>query len=334
MRRALLSTWLLPDQVAQLLDIWKGGTIEVLDEAPCSELVAAARTTISSLSKTFPGAFMPFAGELAKQLPDSSAEDAKVILQTLAAIAKRVLQKPVDENSLQLSTEGLSQMLLDALAVAGDSQSRASMSRKVAKILLLLPSAERSTVCMDLLRWAEENVSGDVAADEASANAAAMALQLAAALLEWSKRHLEDFPQLEPQNWLKDAKKVLATPNSQRDDRRSDVQCAAADLLAVTGSADDVTDVLLAPSAVSESLALTNSAGNRCLGGWRMVSFDTEPSKVWNEFDSLTIHQPPSPTSQSFSINIYQSYLAIFSLLLTVYGWSMDLVFPELHPAR
>ena len=149
-RRALLSTWLLPDQVAQLLDIWKGGTIEVLDEAPCSELVAAARTTISSLSKTFPGAFMPFAGELAKQLPDSSAEDAKVILQTLAAIAKRVLQKPVDENSLQLSTEGLSQMLyLDALAVAGDSQSRASMSRKVAKILLLLPSAERSTVCMD-----------------------------------------------------------------------------------------------------------------------------------------------------------------------------------------
>eukprot|EP00435_Cladocopium_sp_Y103_P052134 s1152_g16.t1 len=275
-RRALLSTWLLPDQVAQLLDLWKGGTIEVLDEAPCSELVAAARTTISSLSKTFPGAFMPFAGELAKQLPDSSAEDAKVILQTLAAIAKRVLQKPVDENSLQLSTEGLSQMLLDALAVAGDSRSsRASMSRKVAKILLLLPSAERSTVCMDLLRWAEENVSGDAPADEASVNAAAMALQLAAALLEWSKRHLEDFPQLEPEDWLKEAKKVLATPNSQRDDRRSDVQCAAADLLAVTGSTDDVTDVLLAPSTVSESLALTNSAGED--GAW-----------AW--FDPLPVH--------------------------------------------
>ena len=60
---------------------------------------------------------MPFAGELAKQLPESSAEDAKVILQTLAAIAKRVLQKPASDS--QLSVQGLSQMLLDALSVAG-----------------------------------------------------------------------------------------------------------------------------------------------------------------------------------------------------------------------
>ena len=255
-RRGLLSTWLLPDQVAQLLDLWKGGATEVI-EAPCSELVAAARTTISSLSKSFPGAFMPFASELAKQLPESSAEDAKVILRTLAAIAKRVVQKP-DKKSL-LSAKGLSQMLLDALAVAGDDRkSRASMSRKLAKILLLLPSSDRSTVCMELLKWAEENIS-DAPADESSAKASAMALQLAAAMLEWSKRYLEDFPQLEPQDWLKVAKHVLATPS--HDDRRSDVQCAAADLMAVTGSTEDVTDVLLAPSTVSESLALTDSAG-------------------------------------------------------------------------
>lgn len=257
-RRGLLSTWLLPDQVAQILDLWKGAS-EVLDEAPCSELVAAARTTISYLSKSFPGAFMPFAGELAKQLPESSAEDAKVILQTLAAIAKRVLQKPGD--CPQLSVKGLPEALLEALGVAGDSRaSRASMSRKVAKILLLLPSGERSMVCMELLKWAEENVSPDMSDDVSPT--AATSLQLASALLEWNKRHLEDFPQLESDMWLKQARQVLATPNSQHDERRSDVQCAAADLMAVTGSSDDMTDVLLAPAVVSESLALTNSAGD------------------------------------------------------------------------
>lgn len=253
-RRGLLSTWLLPDQVAQILDLWKGSS-EVLDDAPCSELVAAARTTISYLSKSFPGAFMPFAGELAKQLPNSSAEDAKVILQTLAAIAKRVLK---GENCPQLSVQGLPEALLEALGVAGDSRaSRASMSRKVAKILLLLPSGERSMVCMELLKWAEENVSLDMS-DDVSPNAA-ISLQLASALLEWNKR--EDFPQLESATWLKEARQVLATPNSQHDERRSDLQCAAADLMAVTGSSDDMTDVLLAPAIVSESLALTNSAG-------------------------------------------------------------------------
>lgn len=270
-RRALLSTWLLPDQVAQLLDIWKGGA-EVL-ETPCSELVAASRATISSLSKSFPGAFMPFAGELAKQLPESSAEDAKVILQTLAAIAKRVLQKPASDS--QLSVQGLSQMLLDALSVAGDSRgSRASMSRKVAKILLLLPAGERSMVCMELLKWAQEikDETTDVAP-----KLQALALQLSAALLEWSKRHPEDFPQVDAEifkMWHKEARQVLATPNSGRDEEKSDVQCAAADLMAVTGSTEDVTDVLLAPSIVSESLALTNSAGGeRMLGAWKRSKF-------------------------------------------------------------
>lgn len=269
-RRALLSTWLLPDQVAQLLDIWKGGA-EVL-ETPCSELVAASRATISSLSKSFPGAFMPFAGELAKQLPESSAEDAKVILQTLAAIAKRVLQKPASDS--QLSVQGLSQMLLDALSVAGDSRgSRASMSRKVAKILLLLPAGERSMVCMELLKWAQE-IKDDTT--DVAPKLQALALQLSAALLEWSKRHPEDFPQVDAEifeMWHKEARQVLATPNSGRDEEKSDVQCAAADLMAVTGSTEDVTDVLLAPSVVSESLALTNSAGGE--GSWAW--FDPVP---------------------------------------------------------
>ena len=47
-------------------------------QAPSSELVAAARSSIASLGKSFPGAFMPFTGELAKLLPESSPEDAKV----------------------------------------------------------------------------------------------------------------------------------------------------------------------------------------------------------------------------------------------------------------
>ena len=62
--------------MAELLNIWKSSP-EVLDEAPSSELVAAAGITIANLAKSFPGAFMPFVGDLAKLLPESSAEDAK-----------------------------------------------------------------------------------------------------------------------------------------------------------------------------------------------------------------------------------------------------------------
>ncbi|CAK9082100.1 Sister chromatid cohesion protein PDS5 homolog A [Durusdinium trenchii] len=235
LRRALVSTWLLPDQVAELLNIWKSSP-EVLDEAPSSELVAAAGITIANLAKSFPGAFMPFVGELAKLLPESSAEDAKVILQTLAAIAKRADLEPS-----QLEAQNLSQTLLEALSLS-ESSSMASLSRKVAKIMLLLSEKDCCQVSLELLKWAEENK------EASESKLQALSLQLAAALLEWSRRH-PHFPHLSVEPWLAEARRVLSQPNGERDENTSMVQCAAADLLAAAGSAEDVAKILLAPKA-------------------------------------------------------------------------------------
>eukprot|EP00913_Durusdinium_trenchii_P016029 g15066.t1 len=246
LRRALVSTWLLPDQVAELLNIWKSSP-EVLDEAPSSELVAAAGITIANLAKSFPGAFMPFVGELAKLLPESSAEDAKVILQTLAAIAKRADLEPS-----QLEAQNLSQTLLEALSLS-ESSSMASLSRKVAKIMLLLSEKDCCQVSLELLKWAEENK------EASESKLQALSLQLAAALLEWSRRH-PHFPHLSVEPWLAEARRVLSQPNGERDENTSMVQCAAADLLAAAGSAEDVAKILLAPKAAvaTEALALTD----------------------------------------------------------------------------
>ena len=255
-RRALLSTWLLPDQVAELLNIWKG---RGLQENPSVELVQAARTTIANLSKTFPGAFMVFAGELAKQLPDSEAEDAKVILQTLAAVAKRVHLHEPTFDSHHLDSNGLSKTLLEALFVTGESVTgRSALCRKVAKVLLLIGDS-RDLVCKELIAWAEEN------------KGSAIALQLAAAILEWSKRHPGDFPEMPCSPWLTEARRVLATANSG-DEKASELQCAAAELMAVAGSTEDVADVLLAPSRVSEALAIPDQNG------------------AWPWFDPLPVH--------------------------------------------
>lgn len=262
LRRALVSTWLLPDQVAELLNIWKSSP-EVLDEAPSSELVAAAGITIANLAKSFPGAFMPFVGELAKLLPESSAEDAKVILQTLAAIAKRADLEPS-----QLEAQNLSQTLLEALSLS-ESSSMASLSRKVAKIMLLLSEKDCCQVSLELLKWAEENK------EASESKLQALSLQLAAALLEWSRRH-PHFPHLSVEPWLAEARRVLSQPNGERDENTSMVQCAAADLLAAAGSAEDVAKILLAPKAAvaTEALALTDG---------------TEDAK-WPWFDPLPVH--------------------------------------------
>ncbi|CAJ1417138.1 unnamed protein product [Effrenium voratum] len=257
-RRALLSTWLLPDQVAVLLDSWSSKSSEIAPLAAQS----------AGLAKFFPGAFMAFLKELAKQLPDASAEDAKVLLRIMAACAKGTDRLgPCDP---PLEADNLSQTLLEALHLVGDTLAmRASFSRKVAKILLLLPGDCRSTVSAELLKWTKG------AADESGK---ALALELAAAILEQHKCRPEAFPRTDNSSWLAEARRILCSQNSGNE-AMSEVQCAAADLMATTGSAEDVADVLLAPVAATESLAITDTAQGLA---------EAPEAKPW--FDPLPVH--------------------------------------------
>ena len=102
----------------------------------------------------------------------------------------------------------------------------------MAKVLLLLPEKGRAKVTLELLKWAEENRSS------AQKPVQAMALQLAAALVEWSRRSPLDIPEQVTQVWLTEARRVLAkaASESHKEEGFSAVQCAAAELVAATGA--------------------------------------------------------------------------------------------------
>jgi len=256
-RRALISTWLLPEQVKIWLDLWKGSwpSSEFGSEAPCQELRDAAQQLVADLPRYFPGAFLPYAQEIATHLKDSSTSEARAALRALAAISKRqpsILPEGPEGSQVAASIDPatLDEELKDAIGVAGkDVATRGSACRKAAKVVALLHKEKAQEVTEKLLEWAEANISADHAMDECGEHLTASALHLAAALLAArSDKSTQE-------GWLEAARTFLGTGS----EASSDVRCAAADLVAAAGGEDEIAEILLAPAPASDVLPIEST---------------------------------------------------------------------------
>ncbi|CAK0863127.1 unnamed protein product [Prorocentrum cordatum] len=136
LRRALLCTWLLPDQVPALLEARPG--------AP-----AAARRLIAELPKYFPGAFAHHAEAVAGRLVGAvPPEGSLAALRSLAAAGKRRAAacdggEPWPEAPPGLDPKRYTDALLEAVAAqAPDRAARGPACRKAVHALGLLPPEE------------------------------------------------------------------------------------------------------------------------------------------------------------------------------------------------
>ena len=232
-RRALMSTWLLPDQVAALLDVWTG------EAKLAPDMVSAARTTVGYLPKYFLGAFLPFVGEMVKLLQDCSQEDAQTILQALSRLQKQVCLEGV---SSQLDETGLPELLLQALHVMVPPFQ--SSARKFLRILLLLSDDCRASVLQQLLSWADgclrgggEDCEGGEGEGEGEVGSTrTVALHLAAAILENSADCGEACRDYNWKRLLEIAQNILLHPSAAGAESESSLQlqlqCAAAEVVA------------------------------------------------------------------------------------------------------
>mmetsp|Transcript_23020 Transcript_23020/g.41567 ORF Transcript_23020/g.41567 Transcript_23020/m.41567 type:complete len:1383 (-) Transcript_23020:174-4322(-) len=241
-RRALISTWLLPEQVRVFLDLWNGSWPEGSEfgpEAPAPELRNAAQQLLADLPRYFPGAFLPHTQELTTHLKGVESNEARAALRALAAISKRLplILEGADWKS-SIDPANLADDLLEAIGAAGtDVTTRGSACRKAAKVLLFLPVEQRAPVTKKLLDWAQENISADEAWDKKNAHLTASALHLAAALVAMQRSKTSS-----QETWLALAPAFLCTGSKAT----SAVQCAAAELVAAAGGEDEIVDILLA----------------------------------------------------------------------------------------
>jgi len=276
-RRALLSTWFLPDQASVLLDLWKGSWPSTWEQrqaepSPPAELRVVAGNAVGDLPRYFPGAFASHAGVIAEMLVASSKSGVEATLQSrcalraLAAMGKRVQLLGEAADIGELDPHGLADQLLQALGtVSGNiaaghvtSAARGSASRKIAKVLALLRGSEAQALAAgELLAWAEKHVAScrETADDDAKSqqpNPGAAALHLAAAVLAHQASRPNDSWKSGADMWLEEARHALL-PGSEA---LSEVRCAAAELLAAAGTEEDVAGILLAPVHVSDAPAL------------------------------------------------------------------------------
>ncbi|CAE7910232.1 Pds5a, partial [Symbiodinium necroappetens] len=243
-RRALMATWLLPDQVAALLDVWTGQAGEEAKLAP--DMVAAARTTVAYLPQYFVGAFVPFVGEMVNLLQDCSQEDAQTILQALSRLQKQMVC--LDGMSQKLDETGLPELLLEALHVMVPPFQ--SSARKFVRILLLLSDDCRASVVQQLLSWADGYLRGggeDCEGEVEAGSTRIVALHLAAAILENAADCGEACRDYDWKPLLEIAQNILLHPPAGASESESSLQLlqfAAAEVVAAGSTASFLASVM------------------------------------------------------------------------------------------
>eukprot|EP00930_Biecheleria_cincta_P034145 TRINITY_DN23615_c0_g1_i1.p1 TRINITY_DN23615_c0_g1~~TRINITY_DN23615_c0_g1_i1.p1 ORF type:complete len:1429 (+),score=252.04 TRINITY_DN23615_c0_g1_i1:62-4348(+) len=270
-RRALLSTWLLPCGVFVLLDLWRDAGQCANGSGGALEQFEAARHAVANLPKYIPGPFLSHAGAIVRRLCASSTEDAYAALRSLSSLGKRVLVLQAhcfDLPASFIDSSDLEGALVEAVAVASkDVTTRASASRKAVKVLGLLPATPvKARVAQALLSWAEEQIlrckpTVDAADSETREPVEedelclAAALHLASAIMAQPACRLEPFQKPDSKAWLENARHILCSGFQAS----SDVRCAAAELVAVTGSQSQIYELLLDPTHNTDLLPLEAS---------------------------------------------------------------------------
>lgn len=234
LRRALLTTWLLPDQVECLLDAWNGRGV-----AGCkSDAVANARQLFLDLPKYFEGPFLPHTGTIAKHLGDAIREDAQASLYILAVLGKRslVLEREGSSGSrgcFDIDPAQLIEKLVKSVKLcARDCTTQLSASRKAIRVLALLRSSDRLEALRQVLEWAEH-----VCGSDKPTVPIQIAVSLAAACLE----HLREDPSTRQapevltsmERWVAIAGELLRSS----EPILPEVHCAAGEVYVAVGAA-------------------------------------------------------------------------------------------------
>lgn len=237
LRRCLVASWLLPDQVASLLMVW---STSLADDC---EMAMVAQRAMSILPRYFPGAFLPHVPSIAEHLDDPSTASVEAALRALAAIGKR--RAAVSPTSIAGAAglgdpKGFAERLL--IAVEGvceeedESRYQGSMCRKVVRALGIFEPDAAWIALEKLMDWAEYRPTGS-----------SIALRLVAAARDWLL-HMPSCPdriqsRVVALEWVNRACRVLLEPLTPENQL---MQSAAAELLVAAGPAAGAEKELLA----------------------------------------------------------------------------------------
>jgi len=149
-RRALLSTWLLPDQVPTLLEAGGMGS----RRAASTSFSDDSRQIIVSISRFLPGAFVPHAKMIVQHLPDIESESSGAALHILGSLGKSLI---TDRGVMpELDRMQLFEVLLrtsSRLAQAKDAATCGSVCRKAVRAFAVLPRSESCEAVEQALQW-------------------------------------------------------------------------------------------------------------------------------------------------------------------------------------
>jgi len=242
LRRCLLSTWLLPDMVSSLLDVWSEDSLDVEPAGMCMVVQRA----MAELPKYFPGPFVPHVARISEHLRDDSIDSVHSALKALARLGKRYAMTTGGNSAghelAAVSPAQLAELLLEAvgrLCGAGSSGGdAASICRKALRTLGVLPS-ETAWECMEkVLDWTSENANIWIG------EARSIALRLVSACIDWSSE-CPGCPAVLREKalareWISRARAVLNEVSSCPD---SSLQEAAVEFLAAAGASVELTTV-------------------------------------------------------------------------------------------
>eukprot|EP00747_Dinoflagellata_sp_TGD_P187817 gnl/TRDRNA2_/TRDRNA2_45873_c0_seq1.p1 gnl/TRDRNA2_/TRDRNA2_45873_c0~~gnl/TRDRNA2_/TRDRNA2_45873_c0_seq1.p1 ORF type:complete len:1344 (-),score=272.30 gnl/TRDRNA2_/TRDRNA2_45873_c0_seq1:173-4171(-) len=262
LRRALLCTWLLPDQVPALLKVWTESEEGV--NGP-SSLGLAISTAVADLPRYFPGAFLPHAEAIAQHLASAPSEDARNALRALAALGKRAAGSDSEAAGAPppLDPEKLVEALLGVAAgYANDVDTAGQVCRQAVRSLGLFPADDSWAAVEQLLHWASQQLSSAHAAGKAPS---AVALRCAACCIQ-RVAESPDCPDSAARRaarepWVAEARAVLREASKAT----LEAQLAAIELLAACGAEEDLVAVL----AQGENADLSLHAAVAVLRGLR-----------------------------------------------------------------
>lgn len=270
LRRALLSTWLLPEHVPAVIEAWDAddtaepGAANAASSSkrrrsrkvdPALEAQAepsATQLVVRSLSKYFPGPFLQHAFAISQRLTRAEPDAARSALSVLSALGKHAGASRTSEEgsdvSLQLPELGADGLVAGLVQVVQGAFSelplaRGSICRKAVRALSVLPNTEPWAALDQMLDWVEEQCSE---AEERGNGPPVMAMHLAAACLE----RIFEFGDACPEGTLQHGReekwvRLAGTAEQPGAPLLSDILCASVELFLAVRSTDRIAELLI-----------------------------------------------------------------------------------------